>query len=107
MTTEQVETDLVHSPEETGQDARGDAPGVTNTREPQSAPPVKRSLTRWVALLILALLAAGAVRWWLDSQGYESTDDAEIEGHLDSVSTRISGTVTYINPRVENNSFVE
>jgi membrane fusion protein (multidrug efflux system) len=112
MTTEQVETDLVHSPEETGQDARGDgprgdAPGVTDTREPESAPLAKRSLTRWVVLLILALIAAGAVRWWLDSQGYESTDDAEIEGHLDSVSARISGTVTYINPTVENNRFVE
>ena len=43
----------------------------------------------------------------MDSQGYESTDDAQIEGHLDSVSSRISGTVTYINPKVENNHFVE
>jgi membrane fusion protein, multidrug efflux system len=103
MTTEQVETDLAHSPEETGQDAQG----VANTRVPESAPPIKRSLTRWVVLLILTLLAAGAVRWWHDSQGYESTDDAEIEGHLDTVSTRISGTVTYINPKVENNQFVE
>jgi len=107
MTTEQAETDLVHSPEETGKSARVDAPGVTNAREPVIAPPTKRSLTRWVVLLILALLAAGAVRWWLNSQGYESTDDAEIEGHLDSISTRISGTVTYINPTVENNRFVE
>ena len=38
---------------------------------------------------------------------YESTDDAQMEGHLDSVSSRISGTVTYINPKVENNQFVE
>src|SRR5580698_9715663 len=103
MTTEQVETDLVHSPEETSQHARG----VADTREPKGAPPAKRNVTRWVVLLILTLIAAGAVRWWLDSQGYESTDDAEIEGHLDSISTRISGTVTYINPKVENNRFVE
>ena len=107
MPTDQVETDLVHSPEETGQNARGGAPGVTDTREPKTAPPTKRSLTRWFVLLILALVAVGAVRWWLDSQGYESTDDAEIEGHLDSISTRISGTVAYINPKVENNRFVE
>jgi membrane fusion protein (multidrug efflux system) len=107
MTTEQVETDLVRSPEETGKSAQVDAPGATNTREPKSAPPTKRSVTPWVALVILTLIAAGAVRWWLDSQAYESTDDAEIEGHLDSISTRISGTVTYINPSVENNRFVE
>jgi membrane fusion protein (multidrug efflux system) len=103
MTTEQVETDLVQSPEVTGRDTRG----VADTHEPESAPPAKRSLTRWVVLLVLALLGAGAVRWWIDSQGYESTDDAEIEGHLDSISARISGTVTYINPKVENNRFVE
>ena len=41
------------------------------------------------------------------SQNYESTDDAQVEGHLDLVSARISGTVTYINPRVENNQLVE
>src|ERR1700723_1876971 len=45
--------------------------------------------------------------WWLHSQNYENTDDAEIEGHLDLVSARISGTVTYINPRVEDTHFVE
>jgi len=48
-----------------------------------------------------------ATLWWLNSQNYESTDDAQIEGHLDLVSARISGTVSYINPRVENNQFVE
>jgi membrane fusion protein, multidrug efflux system len=50
---------------------------------------------------------AGASLWWLRSQNYESTDDAQIEGHLDLVSARISGTVTYINRRVENNQVVE
>ena len=45
--------------------------------------------------------------WWLNFLKYESTDDAQIEGHLDLVSPRISGTVIYINPRVENNQFVE
>jgi membrane fusion protein (multidrug efflux system) len=103
MTTEQVETDLVHAPKENRQAARG----VADTQEPETAPPAKRSLTRWVVLLVLALMAAGGVWWWLNSQGYESTDDAEIEGHLDSISARISGAVTYINPQVENNRFVE
>jgi membrane fusion protein (multidrug efflux system) len=50
---------------------------------------------------------AAITSWWLNSRNYESTDDAQIEGHLDLVSPRISGTVSYINPRVENNQFVE
>src|SRR5207253_4150024 len=64
-------------------------------------------LSRWILLCVVALAVTGATLWWLHSQNYESTDDAQIEGHLDLVSARISGTVSYINPRVENNQVVE
>jgi len=70
-----------------------------------NAPRGKRS--RWILLFVFALAVAGAALWWVDSQNRESTDDAQIEGHLDLVSARISGTVGHINPRVENNRFVE
>jgi membrane fusion protein (multidrug efflux system) len=66
-----------------------------------------RIFARWILLLISAVALAGASIWWLNSRNYESTDDAQVEGHLDLVSARISGTVTYINPRVENNQLVE
>jgi membrane fusion protein (multidrug efflux system) len=66
-----------------------------------------RNLSRWILGAVFAIAVAGASLWWLHSQNYESTDDAEIEGHLDLVSARISGTVTYINPRVEDNQLVE
>ncbi len=55
-----------------------------------------------------ALLVVGsAPALWLHSRHFESTDDAQIEGHLNSVSARISGTVARINPNVENNHYVE
>src|SRR5277367_1816526 len=66
-----------------------------------------RKLSRWILLLVFAIAVAGASLWWLHSENYESTDDAQIEGHLDLVSARISGTVTYINPRVEDNQLIE
>ncbi len=66
-----------------------------------------RHLSRWILLLGATIAVAGASLWWVHSQRYESTDDAQIEGHLDLVSSRISGTVVYINPRVENNQLVE
>jgi membrane fusion protein (multidrug efflux system) len=66
-----------------------------------------RKLSRWIILLVSVIAVAGALLFWLHSQNYESTDDAQVEGHLDLVSARISGTVTYINPRVENNQLVE
>src|SRR5438552_3209744 len=66
-----------------------------------------RKFSRWIVLLVAAIAVAGVSVWWIGSQDYESTDDAQIEGHLDLVSARISGTVTYINPRVENNQLVQ
>ena len=68
--------------------------------------PSKR-VSRWILIAFAAVALAGASMWWLHSQNYETTDDAQIEGHLDLVSTRISGTVTYINPLVEDTHFVE
>jgi len=73
----------------------------------EPATPPKRKLSRWLALLAAAAIAVAAAAWWSASLNYETTDDAQVEGHLDSVSSRISGTVAYINPKVENNQFVE
>ena len=92
-------------------------PHVVETREPaaklagdQPKSPndvPSRRLSRWILLLAATIAVAGASLWWVHSQDYESTDDAQIEGHLDLVSSRISGTVVYINPGVENNQLVE
>ena len=74
--------------------------------EPENKAPSTR-VSRWILLAVSVSAVAGTSAWWLHAQDYESTDDAQIEGHLDLVSARISGTVTYINPRVENNQVVE
>jgi membrane fusion protein (multidrug efflux system) len=73
--------------------------------EKESKP--RSSYSRWIILFLIALGVAAAVLWWVHSEHYESTDDAQIEGHLDAISPRISGTVVYINPRVEDNQVVE
>jgi membrane fusion protein (multidrug efflux system) len=74
-----------------------------------TAPPVEKghNAMRWIAGFVVLLIAVSGYLWWQHSQGFESTDDAQIEGHLDSVSSRIAGTVTYINPAIENNQFVK
>jgi membrane fusion protein (multidrug efflux system) len=85
-----------------------DSSEKTSSEKPESGRRVSsRKLSRWMLLLASIIAVAGASLWWVYSQNYESTDDAQIEGHLDLVNARISGTVTYINPGVENNQFVE
>jgi len=58
--------------------------------------------TRIVIASLATLLVIGAASGWaLYSQGYESTDDAQVDGHLNVVSSRISGTTASVHV-VEN-----
>jgi membrane fusion protein, multidrug efflux system len=56
------------------------------------------------ALSILILIVAGIFAWRYFTS-YESTDDAQIDGHINSVSARISGHVITLN--VDDNQYVE
>src|SRR6266404_973680 len=100
-----VETEVMDIQEPVRPQAVENKAGSEKPESGGNAP--SRRFSRWILLFVFALAVAGATRWWLNSQNYETTDDAQIEGHLDLVSARISGTVSYINPRVENNQFVE
>jgi membrane fusion protein, multidrug efflux system len=55
--------------------------------------------TRRVLLAALLVLAAAAVApsVWNYLQSYESTDDAQIDGHIDPLSSRINGTVIRVH----------
>src|SRR6267154_5503472 len=75
-----------------------------------AAPPVANAGRRSRVVKILVLLAAlagagiGAKQLWAYFDSYESTDDAQIEGHLNGIGSRISGTVTAVH--FENNQKV-
>jgi membrane fusion protein (multidrug efflux system) len=60
-----------------------------------------RVVTILVLLAVLAGAGVGAMQLWGYLDSYESTDDAQIEGHLNGISSRISGTVTAVH--FENN----
>ena len=59
-----------------------------------------------VVLLILSAALIGLVLLWMYLGSYEATDDAEVDGHLNPVSARVSGTVVQVNPEVLNNHYV-
>jgi membrane fusion protein (multidrug efflux system) len=74
-----------------------------NNKEP--APRAKVS-KRVLAIALAAVGSAGISSYWLHARHFESTDDAQVDGHFAQLSTRITGTVTYVNPLVENDRFV-
>ena len=55
-----------------------------------------------IALIVLLVVGFFAYRYF---SSYESTDDAQVDGHVNSVSARVSGHVTKLN--VEDNQFVQ
>jgi membrane fusion protein (multidrug efflux system) len=86
------------------------APQLLKPRPPQSqlVKPQRKPIPRWALAVVAVVLSATIVfSWWLYARRFESTDDAQIDGHLDVVSSRINGTVVYVNPHVENNQYVE
>jgi membrane fusion protein, multidrug efflux system len=65
----------------------------------------RRRVKLVLALVVAAILSVGGLRFWNYLQSYEWTDDAEIDGHLDPISTRIDDTV--IRVYVENTYHVK
>jgi len=70
----------------------------TETVQPQS----RRRGIIIVALVVLVLVAAGL--WWRSTYS-EDTDDAQINGHLIQISSRIAGQVVHVD--VDENQYVK
>ena len=72
------------------------APPLRKSGEP--GPPQTRK--RWPGLFIAAivgiLILIGGFAFWRYAQTYESTDDAQVDGHLNGIASRIQGTITAV-----------
>src|ERR1700686_5480069 len=51
------------------------------------------------------VILIGAVSFWVYSRTYESTDDAQVDGHLNGITARIDGDVKAVH--VEENQSVK
>ncbi len=54
---------------------------------------------------MLLVVGVAGLLYWLHSRHFESTDDAEVDAHLNPVSSRIDGTIT--NVYVDDNQIVK
>jgi membrane fusion protein, multidrug efflux system len=70
-----------------------------------AVPEKARSRRGLVLGLVGALIAAGGVAYYIHSLGFEDTDDAQIDGNIGSISTRVVGTVRKVD--VEENQVVK
>jgi membrane fusion protein, multidrug efflux system len=61
----------------------------------------RRSLI--LALVVGAVIVIGAISFWIYSNTYESTDDAQVDGHLNGITARIDGEVIAVHAE-ENQS---
>lgn len=83
-----------------------EALNTASSEDNPDAPPKTRISRKLLLFVLLAVLIVTALCYWLYARHYESTDDAQVDGHFAQLSTRITGTVTYVNPMVENDRYV-
>ena len=57
----------------------------------------RKSLVKKIAPVVVLIIAVGALLWWMQSRRYESTDDAQVDGHISQIGSRVSGYVTGVH----------
>jgi membrane fusion protein, multidrug efflux system len=77
-------------------------PAAANKPEPVTR---GRGRTFTIFFLVLLIAAGVGIYFWLQSRQFETTDDAEVEAHLNSISSRVDGSITRVY--VDNNQFVK
>ena len=72
-------------------------PGTTAT-PPVAPPPATRGRRKafTIFFIILLVIAIGGTLFWLHARDFESTDDAEVDAHLNPISSRVDGNVTRV-----------
>lgn len=62
-------------------------------REPEPEPPRPRGKLLRFGLPVLLILVGVGVYFWLHTRNRESTDDAQVDGHIAPISAKVSGSV--------------
>jgi membrane fusion protein (multidrug efflux system) len=83
---------------------------IKETVEARPDPPSRNALREHpikfaFLLIVLVALAIGGPRYWHYLNSYESTDDAEIDGNIYAITSRIAGTIKAVY--VEDNQQVK
>ena len=80
-------------------------PGGTSVAQKSDESPAKKTGKTVIILIVVLLLVAGAGLWYWHSTFTESTDDAQVDGDIYQISSRVPGHV--INVYAEDNKEVK
>src|SRR5689334_25061962 len=81
---------------------RPEPPQQKSSGRPAGSP---RSKILRVAAIGFLVLAAAAIWFWLHTRNRVSTDDAQVDGHIGYIASRVSGSIQEV--LVENGRFVK
>ena len=86
-------------------DTKGNAQEKDQKKEqtPEEKGKRRRALLIFGAVMLVAVI--GGLLYWLHARNFEDTDDAQIDGNLSPVGTRIDGTIVKVY--VQNNQTVK
>ncbi len=78
---------------------------MASSKETKTVSFRKRSSFATVVAVAIAILTALA--YWVISSPEVRTDDAQIDGHVHPLNARVSGTVVWVNPIVDDTHYVD
>src|SRR6476646_3143391 len=84
-------------------------PSASPPREPVVAPPAKGAMRKRIIFGVIAIAAVIALTWavrkFIYSRGHETTDNAQVDGHIVPVLAKVGGYVTAV--LVQDNDSVQ
>ena len=99
----------MNAPDEVASDTKTVPPAAARpiAPRPSANPPVTRGRRKAFSIFFLVLLLIGlsGFLYWLHARGFESTDDAQVDAHLNPISARVDGTITRVY--VDDNQVVK
>ncbi len=105
-TGQQPDERKTDNPSRSGSGAQSDNQKIEDHKEEKKPlDPATKRRRMLVGAIVGVVLLIGIVAWYLHSRTYEDTDDAQIDGHLNQIAARVSGTVNAVY--VENDQPVK
>jgi membrane fusion protein (multidrug efflux system) len=86
-------------------------------RERSDAPPAQAQTSSWgqylrdrpwlvaITLLVVRIVIAAGILWWVHARQFETTDDAFIDAHTVAISPQVAGAISELN--VNDNQIVK